>query len=269
MGRDIFHFKKYKDYLNERLDERPRGERARLAHSIGCQTAYVAQVLRGAANFNMEQGEAINEFFSHAPEEATFFLLLLQIERAGTPSLRRRIQSYIDEIHERRKQLRNRLTELKTVLDLEAQAQYYSSWHYAAIHALVSVPGFQSPEIIAQRLRISPKKAAQAIDFLLSIKILSQNKKTNKIEIGTARIHLGINSPFIYKHHLNWRLQAMNVLENGARENLHYSSAVSLSHADVEKIHEILLRAIKDAKELIKESKEQVTMGFCIDFFEF
>ena len=89
-----FDYTDYKSYINARLDADPqgRGSRSALARAIRCQSAFVSSVLRGSVHFTPEQGEAINEHFGHSETDADYFLLLLQLQRAGTDSLRQRLK---------------------------------------------------------------------------------------------------------------------------------------------------------------------------------
>ena len=64
----IFDFKDYKLYLAKVEERRPlkgRGFRAELARIMGCQTAYVSQVLNGRANFSLEQAQAVSKLLVH------------------------------------------------------------------------------------------------------------------------------------------------------------------------------------------------------------
>src|ERR1700733_5866480 len=96
MAIDIFDYLDYKSYLKARLDDPEegggRGARSRLSEAIDCQTAYTAQVLRGSADFSLEQGESINEFLGHTYEQGNFLLLLIQHKRAGTQRLKERFR---------------------------------------------------------------------------------------------------------------------------------------------------------------------------------
>jgi uncharacterized protein (TIGR02147 family) len=266
---DIFAFKDYKTYLNEKLDsldDGGRGTRARLSRSIGCQTAYTAQVLRGNAHFSLEQVEAINDFLGHTDEQGHYLLLLLQIARAGTPKLKIRFQIQAEILSKGRSQLKNRL-EIEAGLEERHQIRYYSSWHYAAIHALVSIPGFQSPEKISNRLNIGLKKTQEALEFLLEAQLIEKNK-LGHLKIGKGRIHLGADSPMISKHHSNWRLQAIRATEKSDEENLHYSSVISVSQKDRSLIKELLIECLKTVKPIIRDSKEEGLCSLNLDFFE-
>lgn len=267
---ELFDFNHYKDYLKFHLNDRSgrggRGARAKLARAIGCQTAYVAQVLGGEkAQFSLEQGEAINDFWGHSEAEGHYFLVLIQHERAGSPKLRQRFARELQSIRESRLLLKNRLG-VKAVLQEQDQADYYSTWFCAAIHALVSIPGYQSAEKIAARLGISSAAAGRALDLLLRSGILVRDEE--KIKIGEARLHLPSDSPLIPRHHTNWRLQALRVLQQNPAANLHYSSVISVAAEDVQRIREVLIKAIATLKPIIRDSREEKLQCLSFDFFE-
>jgi uncharacterized protein (TIGR02147 family) len=261
----LFDQHDYKSYLNQRLDSdaRGRGSRSALARAIRCQTAYVSSVLRGSAHFTPEQGEAINEHLGHSELEADYFLLLLQQQRAGTESLKRRLKKQMERIQESRFDLKKRLT-VGQALTKEDQATYYSEWHYAAIHTLSSIPEFSSVARIAEKLHLEPALVADAVEFLLRTGLMEKSKAG--VKIGKAHIHLGADSPLISKHHQNWRLQAMQRL-TGKSDGLHYSSIVTLSEKDSVRLKEMMVGFIQSVKAVVKESKEEQLRCFSLDFF--
>jgi uncharacterized protein (TIGR02147 family) len=257
----------YKSYMNQRLDSDPRGRgsRAALAKAIRCQSAYVSSVLRGKAHFTPEQGEAINAHLGHSEAESDYFLLLLQSQRAGSEALRARLRRQMQRVLESRFDLKLRLP-VSQALTKEVQATYYSEWYYAAIHALSSVPGFGSVSALAARLKIEPSRVAEAVNFLLSVGLIVKGKRG--FGIGQARIHLGSESPFISRHHQNWRLQAIQRVSRRAADDLHYSSVVTLSGKDAILVKEKIVAFIRDLKDVVRDSKEEKLQCFSLDFFE-
>ena len=256
----VFDHKDYKIYLNLRLNNPKQGgghgARSRLSQAIGVQTAYTAQVLRGTAHFSGEQAEAANEFLGHSEEEGHYFLLLVLLARAGTRALKARYLKQMERSLESRQVLKTRLG-VKQPLSEADQLTYYSSWHFAAIHALISIPGFQSVETLSERLRIDKKRIANALDFLITSGLIVRNTDGKMpYSIGEARIHLGVDSPLVSKHHINWRMQAVRALENPLQQNLHYSSAVSLSALDATVLREQLARNIEQLKAVVKKSPD-------------
>ncbi len=53
-----------------------------------------------------------------------------------------------------------------------------------------------------------------------------------------------------------------------ARGGLHYSSVVSVSETDAEKIHELLIQTLQSVREIVRDSPEEKLRSFCMDWFE-
>lgn len=266
--RSLYSYSEYKEYLNDKLDtldDGGRGARAQMSRAIGCQTAYTARVLRGNAHFSMEQAEGINDFLGHSEEQGHYFLLLVQSAKAGSPRLRTRFQKMVKEAQQDSNLLKHRLN-VKENLNESDRIMFYSSWIYPTIHALISIPGFQSAKKISQRLKIGVRQVNFAIEFLISVGLIEKNKG-GALCIGKRQTHLGADSPLIAKHHTSWRMQAIRAIEDDPQEGLHYSSVVSLSCDDYARIKENLVAAIQQAKEVIKKSPEEELCCLSMDFF--
>jgi hypothetical protein len=61
-------------------------------------------------------------------------------------------------------------------------------------------------------------------------------------------------------------MKAIQALER-QKDNLHYSSAVSLSKQDIMKIHSHLVDSIQQVKATVRDSKEEELYCFALDFF--
>jgi uncharacterized protein (TIGR02147 family) len=268
-GNSIFDHVDYKAYLCEALLLRgggKRGERTRLAQAVRCQTAYVSHVLNGSAHFSLEQAEHINRFLGHGPDPSAYFLLMVQAARAGTATLRAHFTGQMRALAEHQFVLKERL-QFKRTLTREDQMVFYSSWHYGAIHALVAVPGCGTERGVAARLNIPLERAAEVLQFLLSVGLVQRGEQ-GTYAVGTTHIHLEADSPMISKHHANWRLQAIQSLDRVPGRDLHYSSVISVSQADVARIKEILVTAIEDIRAVVKPSADEAGFCYCVDLFE-
>jgi uncharacterized protein (TIGR02147 family) len=267
--KDLFEFDDYKAYLKAAIEAKPkqgRGVRLAMARHVACPVSHISQVLSGSSHFSMEQGESVNEFMGHTEEEAQFFLLLLQFSRAGTAPLRKRLESQIRQVNQKRLILKERL-KVNHSLRAEDQARFYSSWQYAAVHVIVSIEKFQTKEAISEYFDISLRRAGDILEFLSSLGLVVK-KPSGRYEMGTARIHLGNDSPMISKLHANWRLKAVQSMESDlVEDDLHYSSAVTISERDRGKIKSLLVNTIAEIKGIIKDSKEEGIHSFCLDFF--
>ncbi|OFZ20511.1 MAG: hypothetical protein A2X94_10780 [Bdellovibrionales bacterium GWB1_55_8] len=266
MAVSIFEFTDYKAYINATLEanSKKRGGRSELARSIHCQPGYVSRVLGGSIHFSLEQADSVNQFFGHSEDESQYLLLLVEWNRAGSTHLKAHLEKQISRFQKDYLNLKNRL-KIENRLEEKDQTRYFSSWHYAAIHTLLSIPQFQNKERISKQLHIRLNRVSQVIDYLVRTGLIAFDGK--KYSTGVSRLHLGNDSPLISKHHINWRIQAIKTLEHEDLDDLHYSSVVSLSNADVQTIKSILIKSVEAAKAVIKDSKEETVACFNVDFF--
>lgn len=269
MQKNIFDFKDYRLYMLDFIAAQPkkgRGTRSAIAAALCCPVSHISQVLKGVSHLNMEQAHELNRYLNHTQEESEFFLLLIQFSRAGTQSLRSFFENQIHRILEKRLVLKDRL-DVKKSLSEKDQVLFYSSWHYQAIHIMLTVSRFQTREAMSKHIGLSVKTVSEALDFLISIGLAVQEK--GRYRSGTSRIHLGNDSPMISKHHINWRMKAIQSLDReNSQEDLHYSSVVSVSEEDALKIKSLIVKYIEALKGVVKESQpEEGVHCFSIDFF--
>ncbi len=269
MEKDLFSYFDYREFLKGWILSQPkkgRGQRAAIAAAIKSPVSHISQVLSGVSHLSFEQAEEVNEYLGHNEDESEYFLLLVQLVRAGTPKLKKRIESQVQKIQSKRLVLKDRLKVKKTVSS-EDQALFYSSWHYAAVHILITIKQYQTKEAIAKYLKVSSRKISEVLGVL--VKLGLAEAENGRYTASVARFHLGSDSPMISKHHANWRLQAIQSLDKeNFFEDLHYSSVVSISNNDTIKIKNLLVKSIENAKLLISDSPEEELHSLCLDFFK-
>jgi uncharacterized protein (TIGR02147 family) len=259
---NLFENRDYKTYLVKQLEK--RGERNRLATALRCHNGYISQVLKGSAHFSLEQAEIVNEFLGHTKDQANYFLLMVQYARSGTKSLREHFSEQMSALGEKQFVLKDRLRYQK-VLSREDQVTYFSSWHYGAVHVLVSVPGCHTASGISEYLGLPLEKVREILGFLESLALVKSEGK--RYGIGPTSIHLEKDSSMIAKHHTNWRLKAIQSLDSQNREDLHYSSVITASVDDSVKIREVMVRAIEEIRRLVRESPNEASYSYALDFF--
>jgi len=264
----LFEAKDYKAYLAKRLAPtgEGRGLRTRLAKALGCQPAHISQVLaKGAsAHFSLEYAVVIDEFLRHSPEESQFFLLMVHRDRAGTKKLFAYYESQMQQIRENRTEVRRRIS-VKEAVPAEYHDTYYSSWIYAAVHVMLSIPRLQSVKALSEHLHLPADYLGRLLSFLEAAGLARATG--GRWEITQKRIHLGPDSPLIARHHTNWRLRGIQSCERAAKEDLHYSAVFTLSEEEVVQVREIFLKSLAEAERVLIQSKEETTFGICMDFF--
>ncbi len=267
MQRSLFDFTDYQAYLKEALPThgKDRGARVRLADSLGIQKGFISSVLYGNADFSLEQSYRVSQFLGHTQDEREFFLLLVQMARAGSKDLREHFKTKIDEILTRRREIRERIA-IQAKLSEMDQLLYYSSWHYTAVHMCLRVPALQTASAMAQYLGLPVEQISRVLEFFIKTGLAEQ--QGNHFIAGPTRIHIGSDSPFVSKHHTNWRMQAIAALDRVGGGDLHYSLVMSISKDAAEKIREILLSAVQAAEPVIRDAKDEGVFTLAMDLFE-
>lgn len=264
--KNVFDFIDYRLYLRHRFGGpgTRNGSKSRAAAAIGCHSTFLSHVLQGKADFNLEQADRLNDFFGHSPGEAHFFLLLLQLARAGTTKLKNYFRSQIEDLIQQRSILTNRVPDSNKISS-EAAAKFYSSWIYGAAHVLLSIPELQDRERLSAFLNLTSAQTMEILEFLQSIGLAIY--ESGRYRMGPNHIHLSGQSENINKHHTNWRMRAIQALDFKRPQDLHYSAVVTLSRADAAIIKEKLLENMHSNIEVIRGSKEEEAYVYCFDFF--
>lgn len=269
MAVSIFDFRSYKGYLQAWLQDQPKaghGQRSRMAEVIGTQTGFITQVLGGAAHFSPEQIFALSRMLGHGPEEIQFFQLLLQIERAGAHEFRRHLEGQLEKILGERKTLTKRLKSQEFPSEVD-ENKYFSSWLYACLHVMTTCQRFQKSRAeMAKALNLPSETVTEAVQFLIRTGLVVEEK--GLLKTGHMRLHLGTDSPYLAHHHRNWNLLSLQKVLTDYKRDLHYSSVVSLSAKDLEKVREIFMRAIEDGKKVVRESEGEKIAVATLNFFE-
>lgn len=264
----IFEYDGYKNYITDYIKSRPKngyGLKQAFANAAGCQVAYISHVLNGDNHLSNEQAEAIGRFMGLNEEELEFLLLLVNKERAGTTSLKKLYSKIMAEKCEAYSNLKNRM-KIKEALTVEDQAIYYSKWYYSAIHMLVTIPEYRTPEKICAYLNLPLKNVRQVLEFLTARSVLALVK--NEYVVKGSFLHLEKSSPLLNNHHQNWRNRAINSLANEKEFDLHFSSCFTLSEKDIKKIRTMISTYIEEISDVVKPSKEERLCALNIDYFE-
>lgn len=268
MSISVFEFDDYKAFFLAKIKEEPnsgRGARRKLAEFIGCQIAYVSHVLAGDRHFSPEQAEAAARFFSLRDDETEFLFLILDHQRAGTAGLRRHLQKRIDQRRREYREIKKRIRISHSISPAD-QALYYSSWHYQAVHTILTIPEFRTPSAIASRLGLTSDRIGTILSFLLEKGLVKET--ASGYQPTESQIHLPRTSPLISKLHGNWRVQALMAMEQMRDEDYHYSGLVTLSRHDATVVREIMTKSLSQAIDVIKPSPAERLFVLAMDFYE-
>lgn len=265
---NVYQHQSYKKFLVDLIENdftSSRGKRKMMAEAGNCQVSHVTHVLSGEGHFSPEQLEGIARFFGLGNDEIEFLLLLLGLARAGTTSLKNFYSQLIENKLKSRSELKGRL-KIPDSMAKADEAIYYSSWLYGAVHVMLSIPDLQTKEALSQALSLSLARSEEILSFLIKTGLCK--KEGNRYKLLRPLLHLEKSSPLISKHHANWRMKALQSLENMDEEKLHYSSVFTLSKNDFTKVREILMESLAQSLKVIKDSPEEVPAVICLDYFK-
>lgn len=256
----------YRSFIREHLKKRSpkgRGEIAKLAEFIGVHPTFVSQVLTDKKDFNLEQSLSIAEFLNLTEIENKYFLLLVQKDRAGTQALKAYFKNEIELLKSSLLKVSNRLKEHRNLSDTD-KATFYSSWIYSAIRLYCSVGKGKKLEEITAHFDINRKRALHILEFLCAKDLCAQ--QDNRYVMGSQHTHVGNDSPFIIRHHMNWRAKALQLHETISEEELAFTAPMSISQKDFGAIRERILNCIKDSVEVAKASEAEDVAFLNIDW---
>ena len=267
MSISLFEYDDYKSLLWSRIQALPNkgyGFKSRMAEATECKTSYVAQVLHGKAHFSLEQADRLCSLLQFRDDESDFFLLLVQLARAGTPSLRKRIQAQIEELRAKQLNLKQRFA-VQTELNEKDATEFFSRWYIPAVHLGATIPRLKNREQLAHALTLNPDLLREALDFLIAHGLLEERKGV--LEPGPTKIFIGRDSPIMKMHHANWRTRAIESLDRNSTKDLHFTSVYSLSAKDAKIIRERLINEIEAVRGIVRPSPEEQLAVFTLDFF--
>ena len=183
----------------------------------------------------------------------------------GSARLKSFFRQRMDQLVENHQRIYSKIENFERLDDL-SKATFYSSWKFAVVHVLISVPHAQQLDFIKEKTRLSEKEILSIMDFLKKVGLIE--KKAGRWVATKRRIHLSPEEALIGTHHKNFRSLTLNELEDSKRNSLHYSSAMALSREDILKVKQVLLETIAKTENILTPSPEEAVHIFCIDFYE-
>lgn len=266
---DVFSYEDYRKYLTDWIAYQKKERRlsaSTVSEKIGIHPTFMSQVLKGTKDFSTEQWVCLCNLMDLTDIEFEFLQFLLLANRAGSIETKKFFQGKLDEILERRLQLQKRFKGHRQLSD-EHRSIFYSSWIYSAVRLFCACDGGKSIQAISEEFRISRAKADEIVAFLLSCGLCVKNKN-DFFELGDQHVHVPANSPFVIRHHTNWRLRAVNSLDNTTEEELNFTAPMSISRADFALIREKVVKLIQEVVVIAKESNAEDVFALNIDFFK-
>ncbi|MCP4911494.1 MAG: TIGR02147 family protein [Oligoflexia bacterium] len=266
----IFEYLDYKEYVAAWVESRPKkghGQWRKISQFLNVHTSLMSQVFKGDKDLSFEQAALLCDYLGHGELESDYFLLLVQYARAGNQALRNILEKQLERKSSEAKNLSKRI---KKDLELteEQKSQYYSSWVYSAVRLGAGIKDLNEVDDFAQILKLDPKFVNGIFQFLIESGLVVK-KDDGTIDMGKAYTHLDKDSPWTKVHHTNWRKKAFERYDHLDNESeLIYTSPVSLSFEDAQKIRELHIKHIQKIMKIITDSEPETLFSLGIDWFK-
>lgn len=265
----IYEFKDYKKYLNTWIRSQEKGGRGqikRMSEHLRVSTTLLSQVIKGEKHFSLETAAELTKFLGLNEKETEYFLLLIEHQRAGAFRLKQILSKRIDREQAEASKIIKRLKHDRDLSD-EEKMQFYSSWIYSGIRILSALPEMNHAKILSEKLNLPLELVNNVVSFLVEHGLC--NIKNGKLSYGLYRTHIGKDSPFVVKHHQNWRLKGFHSMELRREEDLFFTQPMALSRDAAEQIRLKLPGMIEEICGISGPSDSEVVRCINIDWFEY
>ncbi len=263
----IFEFEDYKAFFNSWVKNQPNnghGEYRRLANALSVSTTMISQVFQGGKHLSLELATDFADYLRLSPDEADYLLLLVNYQRAGSMKLRNMLSR---QVHQAQEQARKVEKKMKKDMELDeaTKGEFYSSWMYSGIRLLTDLESCGNVGAISERLSIPKNVVQKIVDFLVESKLCKIT--SGRLLPGPARTHVGKSSPFVNKHHQNWRLKSIESMEMKNEDDLFFTGPMALSKKAAEEIHHRLVKIASEMLEISGPTKSETVKCLNIDWF--
>jgi hypothetical protein len=103
------------------------------------------------------------------------------------------------------------------------------------------------------------------LQFLISSGLIQHESGIYRMQTKSTHVEKG--SPFLLKHHSNWRISAIQKSEILSDSEMMYTGNISLSKSDFSKIREELILTIQNVLKKVKDSPAEDVANLNIDLF--
>lgn len=266
MSQSVFLFDDYRAFLRAQItsQERPWGLITSMAKAANCRRPYLSKVLRGAATLSQPQAHGVAQFWKLSGFETDYFLLMVEAERTASGPYKQFLEVKLAALRKRHEDLSGKVQRTKHAVE-SGFSDYYSAWHWSAIHIATSIPALQTVEAIGERLALSPAIVESVLDRLAERGYVQWNGRSWSFLAFDQ--HVARESMYSVFHHANWRNRAILDSQDPNRDSVHYTVVQSLSRQDYQRIKQEVLNLIQKTAEIARPSKEEDLMCLSCDLF--
>lgn len=266
---NIYNFRDYKEYLKSIIEKENSSFTRKLCEAAQLHRSYFSQMINGAPHLTLEHAYRIAAFLGITVDERTFFITLVQHNKAGTIELKEYFKYQLNSIKQQKADISSNL-ETKNKTDEKQNAIYFSSWRYAFIHTFLYIDprhGVNTPEKISEKIKL-PKGIVLKTLYTLQDMGLAE-ERDNKWYAHKGGLHLDYTSHYLGKHHANFRLYSANRSLNSDVDDRFFSSIYTMSEEDFKTLKEnIVAYILQEVQTTVKPSPADIPVVLNLDMFK-
>jgi hypothetical protein len=190
---------------------------------------------------------------------------VLQENRAGDENTKRFFRLRAEKTLVKVRQLENRLRTTNK-LNSADEAKYYDSWIYSAVHMASRVPEYQDLKKLSLMFGTTSAQMSDILSTLATMGLVEF--ESGKVTSHTSGLHVGESSPWVSRHHMNWRHKTAEKLSRGNKDGLHYTSVISCSAEDLTRIREFFIDTIQKTRKTVSKSDDEVVAHYSLDLYQ-
>jgi uncharacterized protein (TIGR02147 family) len=265
----LFEFNDYRAFLQDFIKSQKRGGhgyKLKFAETLRVHPTLITQILKGQKSLSLEHALTLSQFIGFSELEKEYFLTLVEMERAGTEALRIFFENRLQKLKGENDKIKNRVQNY-TALSEADQAIFYSHWYYSAIRLSCDLSNKVTAASLSRDLALPLNLVQQVLEFLISRGLVQQGPK-GTLQTGVQNTFLPSDSPLISRHHMNWRIQALERHPRLTADELAFSAPVTVASADIPVIRKMCLSFIQKISKVVAASPPEKLACFTMDWFK-
>ncbi len=259
----------YRKFLNDFIKAKPKaghGFKLKIAEALGVHPTLVTQILKGQKSFTMEQAFTLSQFLKFNDIERDYFLTLIDFDRAGTIQLKKFIEAKLLKLRQEGEKAKNRVATYSSMSEAD-QAIFYSHWYYSAIRLSCGIGDTASVKTLAKQFNLSIELVEQILDFLSTRGLVVKNSDDKTYTSGPQNTFLPSDSPLVSRHHMNWRIKALETHPRLKQDELAFSAPVTIAEKDLNEVKKMCLDLIQAVSKKVSASESETLACINIDWF--
>lgn len=265
---NLFESMDYREFLESFVKSQPRkghGYKLKMAEALRVHPTLITQILKGHKTFSMEQAYTLVQFMNLNDLEKDYFLTLIEWDRAGSSSLKKFIESKLLKLRSENDKVKNRVQTYASMSEAD-QALFYSQWYYSALRLSSGLGRNVTSESLAADFNLPPELVQNVLQFLISRGLVVE-KEDKTLDRGPQNTFLPSDSPLISRHHMNWRMKALERHPRLQTDELAFSAPLTLAESDIPEVKKMCLDFIQKLSKRVSQSSSEKLACINIDWF--